>query len=123
EPNSLDDRILAAACGIGRSVDGSLDVFHGFDVSSALAVAPETLNTPIMAPVRELKAALMQRHTEAVHALTDRHGFERRSVHIHEGPIRRLLVAWTRELEVDLLVVGGASRSTLPHLSVGSTAE
>jgi universal stress protein E len=48
---------------------------------------------------------------------------DRRSVHIHEGATRQLLITLTEQLPADLVVMGAVSRSALQRLFVGSTAE
>jgi universal stress protein E len=115
--------VLAAAVELEQAIDGAVHVFHGFDLSSALAVSADALSSPISAPVRDLNAALMREHWDAVLALTDRHALDRARVHVHEGPVRQQLIASAREMNADLLAIAAVSRSGLPRRFVGSTAE
>src|SRR5690606_1962292 len=63
---SIDERVLRAAVELEQAIDGAVHVFHGFDLSSALAVSADALSSPISAPVRDLNAALMREHRDAV---------------------------------------------------------
>src|SRR5690606_1983057 len=122
-PGSLDERILEAGVALERAAGGELHVFHGFDISSALAVSAEALSAPISAPVRDLRTTLMHEHRNAVLALTDRHSIPAERVHVHEGPVRQLLIAWIRDMGVDVVAMGAVSRGARPRPSIGSTAE
>src|SRR5690606_38803235 len=95
---SVDERVLRAAVELEQAIDGAVHVFHGFDLSSALAVSADALSSPISAPVRDLNAALMREHRDAVLALADRHALDRARVHVHEGPVRQQLIASAREM-------------------------
>jgi len=119
----IDERILETGIALERALRGELHVFHGFDISAALAVSAEAFSAPISAPARDLKSALMREHLDAVLGLTDRHGLERERVHVHEGPVRQLLVAWTRGMNVDVLAISAVSRGRRDARCIGSTAE
>jgi universal stress protein E len=123
KPAQLDHRIVAAAKEITGAVGGQLHVFHGYDIAPALAVSADSITMPISMPVRELADSLKKTHSEAVYALTDEHGVERRDVHVHEGPTRQLLITLTEQLHADLVVMGAVSRGALQRLFLGSTAE
>jgi len=122
-PGSIDERILDAGLALERAVQGELHVFHGFDISAALAVSADALSAPISAPARDLKSTLMREHRAAVLALTDPRGLAHERVHVHEGPVRQLLVAWTRDMNVDVLVIAAVSRGRRDVPCIGSTAE
>ncbi|HEX6998092.1 MAG TPA: universal stress protein [Gammaproteobacteria bacterium] len=123
KPAELDHRILAAAKEIAEAVRGELHVFHAYDIAPALAVSTDAMTMPIAMPVRELADALKRRHGDAVFALTDGHGIDRRRVHLLEGATRQLLVELSEQLPADLVVIGAVSRSGLKRLFLGSTAE
>ena len=120
---AVDERILEAGLELERALRGELHVFHGFDISAALAASAEAFSAPISAPARDLKSTLMREHRDAVLALTDRHGLARERVHVHEGPVRQLLVAWTRGMNVDVLALAAVSRGHHDPPCIGSTAE
>ena len=120
---SLDERLLESGIALERATGGELHVFHGFDISSALAVSAEALATPISAPAHDIRTTVMREHRDAVLALTSRHGLAPDRVHVHEGPVRQLLVAWARDLNVDVLAMGAVSRGARPRPAIGSTAE
>lgn len=120
---ALDARILDIGVRLERALRGELHVFHGFDISSALAASADALRSPISAPVRDLRSDLLHEHRRGVLALTDRVELARERVHVHEGPVRQLLTAWAREMNSDVLAVGAVSRGALPRRHIGSLAQ
>ncbi len=120
---ALDEQILASAVTLERAVGGELHVLHGFDISAALAMSSHILAAPIAAPVRNLRTSVAHEHEQAVLTATAPHSVAAERIHLREGSARRLLVAWTREMNADLLAMGALSRSALPLKFIGSTAE
>jgi universal stress protein E len=121
KPSELDDRIIGAAKQLCYPLNGELQVFHAFDVTSALATPMDAMAMPL--PVREIKEAMRARHTEAVHRLTDAHGIARDCVHVNEGGTGERIVRLADELHADVVVMGAVSRRGLKRLFLGNTAE
>jgi universal stress protein E len=121
--SSLDDRILISAKELAHMVAGQTHVLHVFDVSPVILSSADGLTMPIALPIAETAAELEKNHTEAVRALTQKHGIARDRVHVLQGNAREVLVSSTDSLRADVLVMGAISRSALERLFVGSTAE
>lgn len=120
---SIVERILDTAATLEQAVDGELHVLHGFDISAALAASSHILAAPIAAPVRDLRSSVARDHEQAVLAAATRYSLAAERIHVREGPARRLLLAWAREMNADLLALSALSRSALPRKLIGSTAE
>jgi universal stress protein E len=121
KPAALDDRIITAAKQFCYPLNGELNVFHAFSVTSRFAAPMDSMSTPL--PLGELTDLARAQHTEAVYALTDQHAVPRDRVHIEEGGARDLLVALTESLRADVVVMGAVSRRGLKRLFLGNTAE
>jgi len=121
--SSLDDRILTSAKEFAHLVAGQTHVLHVFDVAPVIMSSADGLTMPITLPIAETAAELEKNHTEAVRALTNKHGIPRERVHVLQGNTRDLLVSSTDSLRADVLVMGAISRSALERLFLGSTAE
>ena len=122
KPAELDHRILKAATSLCAALSGDLHVFHAFD-DAPMTSLPTGLGAMRVVPDQRLLYSLEKRHAEALYQLTDAHGIEHDKVHLENGETRRLLLALTDRLGVDLVVMGAVSRTGLKRLFIGSTAE
>jgi universal stress protein E len=123
KPAELDHAILGLGAELGAALDGRLEVFHAFDVAPLLAASADAMSTPLLLPVPELIDAVRDRHTEAVHELTDGYGVPRDQVHVEQGGTRDRLLALTEQLRADIVVMGAVSRRGLARVFIGNTAE
>lgn len=123
KPAELDDEILSTGIELAAALGGNLEVFHAFDVVSALAVTTGAMSAPLVLPVPELIDAVKTRHTDAVNSLTDRHKIARGRVHVEQGGTRDRLLALTERLGADVVVMGAVSRRGLARIFIGNTAE
>jgi universal stress protein E len=123
KPAELDNRILAAAHALGRTLNGEVHVFHGFDVAATIAVSTDAMSMPIALPINEIADALRAEHTQAVARLCKQHDVPPERTHVHQGSTRQLLLTLTEQLRADAVVMGAVSRSGLKGLFLGNTAE
>jgi universal stress protein E len=123
KPAELDHRILEIAQELSSGLGGDLNVFHSFDIAPVLAVSTNSMTMPISLPIQELTESLKKEHAEALYALTDAHAIDRKSVHMHQGGTRELLVAFAEQIRADLVVMGAVSRRGMQRLFLGNTAE
>jgi len=123
KPATLDNAILTAAHSLRDVLGGEVHVFHAFDVTTAIAVASDSVTMPIALPIDELAAAMRAEHTQAVERLCKRHGVTPDRVHVVQGGTRQSLLNLTDQLRADAVVMGAVSRSGLKGLFLGNTAE
>jgi universal stress protein E len=123
KPADLDKVILGTAIELAESLGGEVHAFHAFDVSTALAVATDSMAMPIALPVNELADAMRTDHAEAVARLCRAHGIPPERTHVGQGSTRQLLMALTDQLRADAVFMGAISRSGLKGLFLGNTAE
>lgn len=123
KPAALDHEILSLGRELSVALGGELQAFHAFDIATMLAASTDGMSTPLMLPVPELIDAVRERHTSAVHELTDGYGLARDDVHVQQGGTRDLLLAITERHNIDLVVMGAVSRRGLARVFIGNTAE
>lgn len=123
KPADLDNRILSTGRELSSALGGELHVFHGFDITAALAVSTDSMTMPIALPMHEFADAMKAEHTAAVQTLCKKHGIPAERTHVHQGSTRELLMTLTDQLRADAVVMGAVSRSGLKGLFVGNTAE
>jgi len=123
KPADLDNKILRTAGELAKALRGEVQVFHGFDISAALAVSTDSMTMPIALPVREFTDAMSAEHTAAVKELCAKHGIPAERIHVHQGGTRELLMTLTDQLRADVVIMGAVSRSGLKGLFLGNTAE
>jgi len=123
KPAELDHAILALAQELAGALQGTLEVFHAFDPAPVIAGAAGSSVSPIAVPVRELTTALEQHHREALDALLDGYSVTDSAVHMHQGIAAETLLALSRNLPADIVVMGAISRSGLKKIFIGNTAE
>lgn len=123
KPAALDDEILSIGAELTAALGGRLEVFHAFDVVSALAVTTGAMSAPLVLPVPELIDAVKTRHADAVKSLTDRYKIAQGRVHLEQGGTRDRLLALTERLGADVVVMGAVSRRGLARVFIGNTAE
>ena len=123
KPAELDHAILALAVELATALGGELEVFHAFDPAPVIAGATGSIASPIALPIRELTAELEQRHRQALEHLLDDYPVGESAVHVHEGAAAETLLALSRHLPADIVIMGAISRGGLKKIFLGNTAE
>jgi universal stress protein E len=123
KPAALDHAILALAKELVAALRGKLDVFHAFDPAPAIAGAAGSIASPIAVPVRELTEALERSHRSALSALLRDYPVDTDAVHLRQGVAAEQLLALSRKLPADIVVMGAVARSGVKRVFVGNTAE
>jgi len=123
KPAELDHEILALAKELATALHGKLEVFHAYDPAPVIAGATGSTASPIAVPVRELTEALERSHRAALEQLLDGYPVRKSAVHLHEGAAAEALLALSRNLPADIVVMGAISRSGLKKVFIGNTAE
>jgi universal stress protein E len=123
KPAELDHAILALAKELVAALSGKLDVFHAFDPAPAIAGATGSIASPIAVPVRELTEALERRHKAALTALLHDYPVDPEAVHLQQGVAAEQLLALSRNLPADIVVMGAIARSGIKRVFIGNTAE
>lgn len=123
KPAELDHAILALAKELATALHGKLEVFHAFDPAPVIAGATGSIATPIAVPVRELTAALEQSHREALERLLDAYPVQKSAIHLYQGAAAEALLALSRNMPADIVIMGAISRSGLKRIFIGNTAE
>lgn len=123
KPADLDHTILALAKELAVALKGRLDVFHAFDPAPAITAVAGSLASPIAIPVRELTRALEATHRDALRALLEDYPVDDELVHLQEGVAAEQLLALSRELPADIVIMGAVSRSAIKRIFIGNTAE
>jgi universal stress protein E len=123
KPAELDHAILALAKELAVALQGKLDVFHALDPAPAIAAAAGSIASPIAVPVRELTEALELSHKAALSTLLQDYSIDREAVHLHQGVAAEQLLALSRKLPADIVVMGAVSRSGMKRVFIGNTAE
>jgi universal stress protein E len=122
-PAELDHAILALATELATALHGNVEVFHAFDPAAVIAGAAGSVASPIAVPVRELTAALEETHRKALEQLLDAYPVRDSAVHLHQGVAAEALLALSRNLPADIVIMGAISRSGLKKIFIGNTAE
>ncbi|MDQ2070246.1 universal stress protein [Natronospira bacteriovora] len=120
KPAELDQDILATA----KSVAG----WFGADVHAVHACQTQPLGagSPIEGPslqFEKVREEISKHHTRALRELSEAAGIDAEHSHFIDAPARRAIPDFTRDKEVDLLVMGTVTRKGLTRLIMGSTAE
>ncbi len=123
KPAALDHAILALAKELEVALQGKLDVFHAFDPAPAIASAAGSIASPIAVPVRELTEALENNHKSALSALLRDYPVDKEAVHLQQGVAAEQLLALSRKLPADIVVMGAVARSGIKRVFIGNTAE
>ncbi|HEU4616599.1 MAG TPA: universal stress protein, partial [Gammaproteobacteria bacterium] len=89
----------------------------------ASAAAADSMTAAIAAPVRDIAAAVEQRHREALETLLAEFPTKPEKIHLEEGAPHETLVRTADKLHADFVVMGAVSRSALKRVFIGSTAE
>jgi universal stress protein E len=122
KPARLDDRLLRAAQGAVRQVNGRVSVVHAYE--TPISATPSMLVEPIRLPispqrVRDFVAAT----TTSVLKLAKKHHVNPADCVIREGGIANVIAAEANRRSADVLVMGAVSRSLLARPVIGATAE
>ena len=123
KPAELDHAILALATELATALHGNVEVFHAFDPAAVIAGATGSIASPIAVPVRELTAALEQTHRKALDELLGDYPVQESAVHLQQGVGAETLLALSRALPADIVIMGAISRSGLRKIFIGNTAE
>jgi universal stress protein E len=115
--SGASDRVLAVGLAVARSADAALHLVHAFQLPFAI----QHQGGDAVVHFEREAAAGSQRAIEK--ALEQLGGYSAASVHVGcTSPAAALLEA-ERRFEIDLTVMGTASRGGLPGLILGNTAE
>jgi universal stress protein E len=123
KPAELDHAILALATELATALHGNVEVFHAFDPAAVIAGATGSIASPIAVPVRELTAALEQTHRKALDELLGDYPVQESAVRLQQGVAAETLLALSRTLPADIVIMGAISRSGLRKIFIGNTAE
>jgi len=131
EDCGLNDEILEWAASIAVSDSAELHVVHAWEsiteqmvrvFSAALSEEQQATNTEReVRAYREALASLMDRLRERIGS--DAYDYLSPRVQLREGNPRTAIPALAGDLEADLVVMGTLSRSGIPGLLIGNTAE
>jgi universal stress protein E len=121
----LDHAILDLAEQLGGALGAETWVAHcilsmaALESTAALAMMPEALGSS----PEEYAADLVQQLRAAVLRLLEGRSIPASSLRIAEGRPEKELPRLVEDLEIDLLVTGGVSRSRIEQVFIGGTAE
>lgn len=120
KPADLDHRILTEATTLARELDGEVHAVHCHE-SEAL---PADFCVPCAGPeALALYSGSRSEHEGRLHKLATAHGIPPPRTHLRRGPPAGMIPAVTRELDVQLAVMGAVARSRLAQAFIGSTTE
>lgn len=125
KPASLDRELLLAAENLAAAMGGEAFAVHAFDLKPLVAGMASAANGIGIVPCVDVALidSLRKFHDAEFKAVVaGRPAFEGRAVMIEGSPATELPAYAARE-QVDVLVTGAVSRSSLRRLFVGSTAE
>jgi len=120
KPAELDQRILSAASDLSALYGADLTVIH------ACQTQPLGANSPLEGPslqFEKVRDEIHQHHERALQELADDAGIDKGKTRFIDAPARRAIADYTRDEQVDLLVMGTVTRKGLTRLIMGSTAE
>lgn len=120
KPEALDRTILEAARTLADGYGAELHVVH------ACQTQPLGAGSPFEGPSLQfdkVREEIRAHHSKALQALTDAAGIDRARAHFVDAPARRALPDFTRDQDIDILVLGTVARKGLTRLIMGSTAE
>lgn len=115
--NGASMRALSYGVRLARSVGAQLTLLHSYDAEAHAPLA----DLPPQVPTEELRATA-EREVASLVATLRQHGVEAKSV-VRGGPPANEILAATREVEADLVVLGTHGRRGLSRLVLGSVAE
>jgi len=120
KPAQLDRDILKQAQALASIFNAELHVVH------ACQTQPMGANSPMEGPslqFEKVRDEIAKHHTQALHDLSDEFGIARERAHFIDAPARRAIADFSRDKEIDLLVMGTVTRKGLTRIIMGSTAE
>lgn len=120
KPEALDRTIIEAARALAECYGAELHVVH------ACQTQPLGAGSPFEGPSLQfdkVREEISTHHTRALQELTDEAGVDRSRAHFVDAPARRALPDFTRDQDIDVLVLGTVARKGLTRLIMGSTAE
>lgn len=118
---ALDRRILAEAQQMAEHLCGQVHVLHSYDSALLIAGASNVPGTPI--EVEAIAAELQAEHAAALTRLATSLGLTSKQTHFRSAPPAEAIVALTRQLKANLVVIGAVARSRVARPFIGSTAE
>lgn len=120
KPEELDKTIIEAARSLADGFNAELHLVH------ACQTQPLGAGSPFEGPSLQfdkVREEISAHHTKALNELADGSGIDRSRAHFVDAPARRALPDFTRDQDIDLLVMGTVARKGLTRLIMGSTAE
>ena len=120
KPAALDVQLLETARDLADTFTGEWHAIH------ACQTHPLGTGSPLEGPslnFDEVREKISKHHSDALHRMTDEVGLPRERAHFLDGPVNRAIVDFTRDREIDLLVMGTVTRKGLTRILMGSTAE
>ncbi|MGB0467683.1 MAG: universal stress protein [Pontibacterium sp.] len=121
QPEELDHEVLVTTRQLSEQYRAEMEVVHCFHTLPQSAIFDEHVVTDYKA----LQQQVRQKHKAELDQLLASYNLSLSNplVHLLEGEAHKLLPAYVKEREVDLLVMGQVPRGLLDHLLTGSTIE
>ncbi len=120
KPADLDRRILAQASSLAAGLRAELHAIHCHDSTTLSADFCEPCTAR---GARTLDNELLVEHAARLRDLAAAHDIDPGRTHLHGGPPAEAIPLASRELGVQLAVMGAVNRSRLEQAFLGSTAE
>ena len=123
KPAALDQAIIDAAKSIAGPVGGDVHLFHTYERLLGIGWEANKTFKSIKLPIDEIDKRMKKEHREALDALAEGNGFDKKHTHQLPGRTRELLPTFARSKKADLVVMGGLARWGIRRMVIGSTAE
>lgn len=122
KPTKLDDRLLLAARGLTRQLEGRVALVHAYEKPAS--AVPGMLMEPVRLPLAPQKTReFVARTTRLVGKLAAKHRVAGADRSVREGAASVVIPSEANRQRSDVLVIGAVSRSLLARPIIGSTAE
>jgi universal stress protein E len=124
-PASLDHEILDYGEMLAKRLGGELHAVHAFFPAALLAAVTGMAGIPSVAGVSsaEIIDGERKRIARELDEILDAHELSGDRMHLLQGAAVQVLPKLASDMAIDILVMGGVSRSRLKELFIGSTAE
>ncbi|MEO0996523.1 MAG: universal stress protein [Pseudomonadota bacterium] len=123
KPAAFDDRLIASAAGICDGLGGELALLHAVQDLQAVVMLTAPGGGAMPVADADLQTALEDEHRKRLQALAERHGVDRRNLHVASGIDTMILSEFAESLRADVMVMGVVSRSRFKEVVIGNTAE
>jgi universal stress protein E len=120
---ALDQAIIDAAKSIAGPIGGDVHLFHTYQRLIGIGSEVDKTFKPIRLPIDEVDKRMKKEHREALDALAEKNGFDKKHTHQLPGRTRELLPTFARSKKADLVVMGGLARWGIKRMVIGSTTE